>query len=494
MSQTKDAAPNTTVQIDLGKIVGRGYGEFWRFKGRYRVVKGSRASKKSKTTALWMIWALCKWPLSNVLCVRRYKDTLRDSCFADLQWAIKRLGLESDFKCTVSPMRITRQSTGQIILFKGLDDGQKITSTTVTSGVLNFVWIEEASQLNSEAEFNKLDLSIRGEVPEGYFKQITFTFNPWSDQHFLKRRFFDVKDPENVLALTTTYKCNEWLDAADLKLFEDMKRDSPRRYAVEGEAAWGRAEGLIFDNWAVRAFDWHLALRLPGAKAFCGLDFGFTDPTAIVLGIVCPEDKAIFIFDEAYLVGATNAEICKALRDLGIQREKVYCDAAEPKSIEELRRMKINAQPSIKGADSVRYGIHVMQGYKIIIHPKCEEFAISIQNYVWAKDRNGNPTGKPEHEYSHCLTGETLVHTAEGQTPIKELTGTTGRLLAWDGKKAVAAEYSDCRMTRQAAQIYRITLQDGGVIRATADHPVLTRRGWVTVSNLTNEDEILKVF
>lgn len=166
------------MQLSLQQTVGRHYADFWNTKKRYRVCKGSRGSKKSKTTALNMIYRLMEYPQSNGLCVRRYSNTLRDSVYSDLKWAIHRLGLDAYFDCTVSPMQIIRRSTGQKILFRGLDDGLKITSISVDKGVLCWVWIEECYEITNEDDFNKLDLSIRGEVPEGYFKQLTLTFNP----------------------------------------------------------------------------------------------------------------------------------------------------------------------------------------------------------------------------------------------------------------------------------------------------------------------------
>ncbi len=122
---------NNAIRINLPELIDEGYGDFWRTKCRYRVCKGSRGSKKSKTTALNMIVRLFKYPESNELCIRRFSNTLRDSVFSDLKWAIHRLGLEAHFDCTVSPMQITRRSTGQKILFRGLDDGLKVTSISV---------------------------------------------------------------------------------------------------------------------------------------------------------------------------------------------------------------------------------------------------------------------------------------------------------------------------------------------------------------------------
>lgn len=125
----------------LRELIGGGYGAFWRSKHRYRVVKGSRGSKKSKTTALWYILKMMEHQAANLLVVRRYERTLRDSCFADLQWAIDKLGFRKLWKVTVAPMELTYIPTGQKIMFRGLDDGQKITSITVRTGVLCWAWI-----------------------------------------------------------------------------------------------------------------------------------------------------------------------------------------------------------------------------------------------------------------------------------------------------------------------------------------------------------------
>ncbi len=195
--------------------------------------KGSRASKKSKTTALFYIVNLMKYPSSNLLVVRKVFRTLKDSCFTDLRWAINRLQVNAYWEIKESPLELTYKPTGQKILFRGLDDPMKITSITVSVGTLCWAWIEEAYEITKETDFATLDESIRGEIQENLFKQITLTFNPWNEKHWLKKRFFDVDD-KNILAKTTNYLCNEFLDDADRKLFEDMRKNNPRRNQVAG--------------------------------------------------------------------------------------------------------------------------------------------------------------------------------------------------------------------------------------------------------------------
>lgn len=392
---------DNAIRINLPELIDIGYGDFWRTKCRYRVCKGSRGSKKSKTTALNMIVRLFKYPESNGLCIRRFSNTLRDSVFSDLKWAIHQLKLDAHFDCTVSPMQITRRSTGQKILFRGLDDGLKVTSISVEKGVLCWVWFEEAYEIR-EDDFNKVDLSIRGEVPEGYFKQITLTFNPWSATSWLKARFFDTPD-EDVFIKTTTWQCNKWLDEADRNIFLKMKVQNPRRYRIEGEGEWGIAEGLIYTNVRVDDFDIDEIRKIKGIKAAFNLDFGFTDPNAFVCEMVDNAAMRIYIFDEWYKTGVTNKAIAEQIKRMGYGGQRIVCDSAEPKSIAELQEEGIKAEPSRKGKDSVNHGIQLIQNYEIVVHPRCTEFYKEISNYCWAKDKDGKLTDKPDHEFSHGM-------------------------------------------------------------------------------------------
>ena len=174
------------LKISLKKAVGKNYNRFWHFKGRYRVVKGSRASKKSKTTALWYIVNMMKYSGANTLVIRKTFRTLKDSCFTELKWAINRLRIQDHWKITESPLQMTYLPTGQKIYFRGLDDPLKVTSITVNVGSLCWMWIEEAYEIMKESDFDILDESIRGQVDEKLFKQITLTFNPWNEQPCIK--------------------------------------------------------------------------------------------------------------------------------------------------------------------------------------------------------------------------------------------------------------------------------------------------------------------
>lgn len=397
---------NDNTEKYLPDIVGKGYKSYWNFRGRFRVCKGSRASKKSKTTALNFITRLIQYPDANLLVVRKTFRTLKDSCFAELKWAIERLGVSNYFGCKVSPLEITYRPTGQKIYFRGLDDPLKITSITVSTGVLCWLWIEEAYEIGSESDFDILQESIRGEVPKGLFKQITLTFNPWNEHHWLKKRFFDCEPNEDILAITTNYTINEWLDDSDKKMFEDMKNNNPKRYQVAGLGNWGITDGLVYENFNVQDFSIVDILRQNNIETVFGLDFGYTnDPTALFCGAIDINNKKIYVFDEMYKKALTNFDISNHIKNMGYTKERITADSAEPKSIYELRELGINrVQPARKGKDSVMHGIQYIQGFEIIIHSKCKNFITEINNYTWDKDKKtGKSLNKPIDEYNHLL-------------------------------------------------------------------------------------------
>ena len=390
------------ININISKAVGKGYKDFIMCKKRYRVVKGSRGSKKSTTTAQDIILKMTMYPLANTLVIRKTFNSHKDSTWTQLKWAAKNLGLEDDWNFSKSPLEATRKSTGQKILFRGLDDPMSITSITVEHGYLCWAWFEEAFQVMNEDDFNKVDMSIRGQLPDGYYKQITITFNPWSEKHWLKKRFFDAQDKTDILALTTTYECNEWLGPDDKALFEQMKINNPRRYNIEGLGNWGIAEGLVYENFIEQEFDYMDISKRAGAKTVFGLDFGYTnDPTAFIAAVVDSNSKELYIFDEHYQKAMTNEDIANMIKYKGYSKETITADSAEPKSIDDLRSKGIyRIKAARKGRDSILNGIQKIQEYKIIIHPKCVNFITEINNYVW-DNKNGVTINKPIDDFNH---------------------------------------------------------------------------------------------
>lgn len=391
-------------RIYLPDYIGRGYKAFWNFKGRYRVCKGSRASKKSKTTALWYIYKLMEYPEANLLVVRKTYRTLKDSCYKELKWAVHRYGVDHLWTFALNPLEATYKPTGQKIYFRGLDDPLKVTSITVDVGCLCWAWLEEAYEVMNEDDFNILDESIRGRVPDGLFKQWTITFNPWNEHHWLKKRFFDAPPDADILTMTTNYMCNEWLDESDRRLFERMKVQNPRRYAVAGLGGWGIVDGLVYENWREEAFDVDEIRKRPGVVSAFGLDFGYTnDPTALFCGLLDETNKRLYVFDEMYEKGMSNKRIADRVQEMGYGKERITADSAEPKSIDELKSLSLRVKAAKKGKDSVQNGIQWIQDLEVIIHPSCVNFITEISNYTWDKDKFGNKLNVPIDDFNHLM-------------------------------------------------------------------------------------------
>ena len=392
----------TISEIKLSEIIGGGYDEFWNCEKRYRVLKGGKGSKKSSTTALNFIFRLMKFKGSNLLVVRQVMNTHRDSTFAQLKWAQEKLNVSNLWRNTVSPMEMVYIPTGQKIIFRGFDDVLKLASATVPTGHLNFVWIEEAFEIASEADFDKLDLSVpRGTVEPPLYKQTTLTFNPWSGTHWLKKRFFESKSAD-VATFSTNYFVNEFLDETDRLVFERMKKSNPRKYDVAGLGNWGISEGLVYENWTVgkkeipkdELYKW---------KSFFGLDYGYTnDPTGFVGFMANPIDKELYIFCEFCKKRMLNCDIAEEIKKLGFSKERIRADCAEPKSNDDLRRLGIGRiTPSVKGRDSILNGISAINEYKITVNPDCVNMIRELSSYIYGDKTSDGGLRMPKDSDNH---------------------------------------------------------------------------------------------
>ena len=396
----------TDSKVSIARTIGGGYNEFWYNKDFYRVVKGSRGSKKSKTTALNFIYRLMMYDWANLLVVRRFSNTNKQSTYTDLRWATNRLGVKHLFKFNDSLPEITYKPTGQKILFRGLDDPLKITSITVENGILCWAWFEEAYQIETFDKFSTVVESIRGSIDDSeFFKQITVTFNPWSERHWLKPTFFDEDTKlNNTFSYTTTYRVNEWLDEVDIARYEDLYRTNPRRARIVCDGDWGVAEGLVFENFEVKEFDWVKKLKEKQVVAH-GSDFGFTqDPTTLISTIVDLKNKELWIYDEHYQRGMLTDEIYQMYLDKGLKNAKIIADSAEKRLITEIKRKGIsNLKPSIKGQGSIMQGVQFIQGFKIYVHPTCEHTIEELNTYTFEQDKDGNWLNKPIDANNHLM-------------------------------------------------------------------------------------------
>lgn len=421
-------------KISLQEQIGKGYATFWNFKGDEIVLMGSKSSKKSKTTALRWMKLLKQYPRACLLSTRDTEKTIRDSVFADLKWAAKKLKLYNEWDFNKSPLEATNKLTGQKIFFRGLDDWQKIASITIDDPnlILCWVWFEEAFEIEKKDTYDKVRMSIRGKMPEGYFNQSLATLNPWSDQHFIvkkitnkltpdekileekgKQELIDEEEQEFIyngekkkekvsqLLMITNYKLNEFLDVKDYARFEKKKKEDYEDYKTSGLGMPGVSKGLIFRNWKIEDTEKY---RNTFELIRRGLDFGYSsDPSAFLQFNVDLKTKRIIVFDEFGAIELTNEMLANELKKRIEPYALIKADAAEPKSIAELNNLGINAIPAQKGPDSILHGIKWLKGFEIIVDPKCKGLIEELGLYRWKVDKLDNPLNIPEDKNNHYI-------------------------------------------------------------------------------------------
>lgn len=353
---------------------------------RYIVMKGSAGSGKSVDTAQNYILRLIKDRGRNLVCIRKSDITNRDSTYAELMGAIFRIfGNDADryWEIRQSPLQLTCKANGNKIIFRGVNDDkqrEKLKSITFQKGKLTDVWIEEATEI-TQADFEIIDDRLRGELPEGQFYQIRMTFNPVNKNHWIKRVFFDIPDP-NVLTHHSTYENNRFIDAAYRTRMLRRKQVDPEGYRIYGLGEWGEIGGLILSNYIVEEFD-----TSPERFDYMvnSQDFGFNHANCI--GEVGFKDGELFLCRELYVFEKDTAEIIQLSDKSRFNKQlTMWCDSAEPDRIKMWKKAGYRALPVKKEPNSVKAQIDYLKQHKIHIHPSCVNTIKEIQQWKWKKD------------------------------------------------------------------------------------------------------------
>lgn len=370
-----------------------------RSKKRYIVMKGSAGSGKSYDTAQNYILRLMQDKGRNLVAMRKSDITNRDSTFAELTGAIYRMfGDKADmyWKINTSPLQLTCRANGNKIIFRGMNDEkqrEKLKSITFQNGKLTDVWLEEATEF-TQADVEIIDDRLRGELPPGQFYQIRMTFNPVNKNHWIKKVFFDIPDP-NVLTHHSTYLNNRFIDDAYRARMERRKLVDPDGYQIYGLGEWGEIGGLILQNWEVSEVSQNLA---DYDDIAIGQDFGFNHANAILL--LGWKDDNIYILDEIYLFQKDTSEIIQeAIKHAIPTNKKMWCDSAEPDRIKMWKKAGYyRAEGVNKGGSkgSVKAQIDWLKQRQIYIHPSCVNTIKEIQQWKWRKDeRTGDYLDEP---------------------------------------------------------------------------------------------------
>lgn len=386
---------------------------------RYIVMRGSAGSGKSVDTAQNYILRLMKDKGRNLVCIRKSDITNRDSTFAELTGAIYRMfGDQADkyWRINMSPLKLTCKANGNQIIFRGMNDDkqrEKLKSITFQRGKLTDVWCEEATEL-TQADVEIIDDRLRGELPPGQFYQIRMTFNPVNKNHWIKKVFFDIPDP-NVLTHHSTYLMNRFIDDAYKARMERRKIVDPEGYQIYGLGEWGEIGGLILHNWEIKEVS-----KNPNDydDIAIGQDFGFNHANAILLlGI---KDDDISILSEIYVFEKDTSEIIQLASDIP-RNKQMWCDSAEPDRIKMWQKAGFRARGVDKGgsAGSVKAQIDWLKQRRIYIHPHCINTIKELQQWKWKKDdKSGEYLDEPVPFQDDAMAA--LRYGVEGWRKVKK--------------------------------------------------------------------------
>ena len=361
------------------------------YRHRFEVYYGGAGSGKSVfITQKILVKALTK--KRKVLIMRKVGSTLKDSVWQLVIDTLSKFQLIS--YCSINKSIFTIElPNGSILLFKGMDDSEKIKSIT---GITD-IWAEEATEFTEE-DIEQLNLRLRAKTDS---LQMYFSFNPVSKANWVYRRWFkdSVIITDDTVIHQSTYKDNSFLPDDYIATIEKMARTNPTYYRIYALGEFASLDKLVFNNWRVGRIedthDWDL---------LCGLDFGFTnDPTAFVVSFM--KDRTLFISREYVKTGLLNDQIATVIKELGFSKSTIIGDSAEVKSIEELRRAGLyRIYPATKGQGSILQGIQKLQQFDIVVDPECSHVITEFQNYAWKKDRQtGEYINEPIDEFNHCI-------------------------------------------------------------------------------------------
>ena len=337
-----------------------------------------------------------------VVC-RQVADTLRTSVYAQIMWAISALDLEDEWHGTVSPLEITRKSTGQKIYFRGADDPGKIKSIKVPFGYIGILWLEELDQFEGEEAVRKIEQSV---IRGGDLAYIFKSFNPPKSANNWANKYIKVPKASRLVVHSTYLDVpKQWLGKPFLDEAEFLKEVNPVAYENEYLGVANGTGGNVFDNVTIREITDEEIAQFD--RLYNGIDWGwYPDPFHFVRMHHDAARMRLFIFMEYRCNKQSNKQTAEKLRELGItENDLITCDSAEQKSIGDYRSYGLMARGAEKGPGSVDYSMKWLQSLAEIIidNRRCPHTADEFLNYEYERDKEGNIiSGYPDKD-NHAI-------------------------------------------------------------------------------------------
>ena len=352
------------------------------------VFKGGRGSTKSTTVGMTIIELMKNNHDIHAVVCRKVGNTIKDSVYNKIKWAIGKQEFAEEFDSKLSPMEITLKSTGQKIYFRGADDPDKIKSINPEFGYIGILWFEELDQFAGPEEIRKIEQSaIRGGNLAWIFKSFNppKTMNNWANKYVLEPK-------ENRIVHSSTYLDvpKKWLGQPFIDEAEHLKEVNPNAYEHEYMGIANGNGGNVFEYLEIRDITDEEISRMD--RIFAGVDYGwYPDAFCYLRTYYDSAREKIYLIDELYVNKWSNSKTADWIKKKGYDDYTMICDSAEPKSVNDFRDAGLPARGAIKGPGSIEYGFKFLQTKTLVIDPKRTPNAYKeITEYEYDRDKEGN--------------------------------------------------------------------------------------------------------
>lgn len=354
-------------------------------KKRVRIVQGGTSSSKTFSIIPMLITYAIQKPRSEISIVSESIPHLKRGAVKDFINIMIDTGKYRDSNFNRSDLKY-KFSNGSFIEFFSADQPDKLRGAR-----RDVLFINECNNVNFEVY---IQLSIRTK------KFIYLDYNPTSE-FWVHTEL--INDPDSDFVILT-YKDNEALEPAIVKEIEKAREKGKTStywanwWKVYGLGQVGSLEGVIFSNWKQIG-----RVQVDAKLLGYGMDFGYTNDPTTLIGVYKMDNK-IILDEMIYTTGLLNSDIVNLMKKAGIdERSEIFADSAEPKSIEEIRRSGFNIKPTVKGADSINFGIDILQEQDILVTENSTNLIKEFRSYIWDSDKTGKRINKPIDFWNHAI-------------------------------------------------------------------------------------------